>query len=700
MAGPLTAVISMPSQLFTLPNRFGAVLNGSIYIGEIDKDPTQAANQIPVYVEDEAGNAIRVPQPIKINGGGYPSYNGQPAKFTTAQGHSMVVLDSLGVQQFYFPNVLRFNPDQMEGQLGGPTGWSYIGKVGSWSALKSLKPSYDGMRVLLDSYRARTAAGVGGGGGEFIGYLKAGTDDGGTICAGTGYYWQRVVDDEGKLTVLDFGAYTDDGATDSQPAITAMFRWAQANNPRVGIQFPAGKFKASGLDIASAGEISIFRAVGAGTHTAFGYMPTTEIVGDQGSGWIFNIFARYTEIGSFIWNGERNIKANTKGFLNNICPGGQFNRGNNLRIRWSGGVFWNFLDSLDMKVDQFYSERCNDSILRGRPSGQVAGNWNHLTAIELSNFNIQYSTGDGDALDLPKAGQSLIWNGWIEHTTNPANLSNGQWIVDAFSVEDCANPIKANYFRGIVRQNNLQSGSRWDYTAGDQSPLLSGWEYGRSRIENFGAYFTGSLDFGFLSSQQKIQNNVNGFQWVRLGSLFIPDQGDTVEIEVLGTQQYDLVSTLKMVGGTNQGGGKAVIRMQRKASGRIDMSWHGEGSCPLAAVMYSYPENAFNSPVVYIQLGNYVRNTICFVKTTSKDRYQAGQCFRWRFDGANVTRAEIDAEANATVAKNQTSFGIYNGAGFGYSDDGNLVLGGVTTGDGKMQFYMKGDLYTFPITKV
>lgn len=699
MAGPLTAVISMPSQLFTMPNRFGAVMGGKIFIGEIDKDPTIAANQIPVYVENESGAAVQVSQPIQINAGGYPSYNGQPAKFTTAQGHSMAVVDSLGVQQFYFPNVLRYNPDQMEGQLGGPTGWAYIGKFPTWAAMKAVRPDYDGQRVLLDSWRARSTAGVGGGGGEFVGRIGTATDDGGTIAAGSGYYWKRVINDPGDLDVLDFGAYTD-GNTDSQAAVTAMYRWAQANNPRIGIQFPAGTFRLSGMDVSGGGEISLFRVAGQGTDTAFGYMPTTTLLTDRTSGVLFSVYARYTELKNLFINGERNIVDNTKGFYKNICPGGEFIRGNNLRFFWLGGVAIDFLDSLDMKIDQFYAIRCSDSILKGRPSGQVQGKWDHLTAIELSNFNIQYSTGDNCALDIPKAGQSMIFNGWIEHTTNPADLSNGQWICDAFSVESSVNPIKANFFRGIVRQNNLQSGGAWDYTAGDQTALLSGWEYGRTRTEAFGTYHTGSLDFGFISSQQKFSSNTNAFQWLRMGSLYIPEQGDTVEFEIIGTQQYDTVRAITRVGDTHQGGGKAVIRMQTKASGRVDVSWHGEGSCPVTAVMYSYAENAFNSPVLYVQLGNYVRNCICIVKTTSKDRFQAGQCFRWRFDGSEITRAEINAQPNATVAANQTSFGIYGGAGVGYSSDGNLVLGGITTGNGRLQFWMADQLWSFPIERV
>ncbi|EHN3583480.1 hypothetical protein KIU20_004658, partial [Salmonella enterica subsp. enterica serovar Kentucky] len=39
------AVVSMPSQLFTMPRSFKAVANGKIYIGQIDTDPVNPANQ-------------------------------------------------------------------------------------------------------------------------------------------------------------------------------------------------------------------------------------------------------------------------------------------------------------------------------------------------------------------------------------------------------------------------------------------------------------------------------------------------------------------------------------------------------------------------------------------------------------------------------------------------------------------------------
>lgn len=120
-------VVSMPSQLFTMPRSFKAVANGKIYIGQIDTDPVNPANQIPVYLESEDGSHVQVAQPIVINSGGYPVYNGQISKFVTVQGHSMAVYDATGVQQFYYPNVLSYDPDQLRQELESDAGINIIG---------------------------------------------------------------------------------------------------------------------------------------------------------------------------------------------------------------------------------------------------------------------------------------------------------------------------------------------------------------------------------------------------------------------------------------------------------------------------------------------------------------------------------------------------------------------------------------------
>jgi len=107
-------VVGMPSQLFTASRSFKALANGRIYIGKIDKDPTIPANQIPVYIENEDGSLVQIPQPLIINAAGFPVYGGQIVKVVTEQGHSMAVFDAYGSQEFYFPNVLKYEPDQFK----------------------------------------------------------------------------------------------------------------------------------------------------------------------------------------------------------------------------------------------------------------------------------------------------------------------------------------------------------------------------------------------------------------------------------------------------------------------------------------------------------------------------------------------------------------------------------------------------------
>ncbi|EIY0214857.1 TPA: phage tailspike protein [Escherichia coli] len=120
-------IVSMPSQLFTMARSFKAVANGKIYIGKIDTDPVNPENQIQVYLENENGTHIPVAQPIVINAGGYPVYNGQIAKFVTVEGHSMAVYDAYGSQQFYFPNILKYDPDQFRAIIEGNGGAASVG---------------------------------------------------------------------------------------------------------------------------------------------------------------------------------------------------------------------------------------------------------------------------------------------------------------------------------------------------------------------------------------------------------------------------------------------------------------------------------------------------------------------------------------------------------------------------------------------
>lgn len=229
-------IVSMPSQLFTMARSFKAVANGKIYIGKIDTDPVNPENQIQVYVENEDGSHVPVSQPIIINAAGYPVYNGQIAKFVTVQGHSMAVYDAYGAQQFYFPNVLKYDPDQFSAEwlakMSAPDSYALFGTFSSIADLRAFT-AYSSVkengRVYVDSYHL----GAGYGGGYFRWNSNStDTDDGGytinpTGNAGAGRWKREVVAAFSARTVspLEFGAKLNDSSFDSSPAINSAISY-------------------------------------------------------------------------------------------------------------------------------------------------------------------------------------------------------------------------------------------------------------------------------------------------------------------------------------------------------------------------------------------------------------------------------------------------------------------------------------------
>ncbi|EBE4792230.1 phage tail protein [Salmonella enterica] len=121
------AVVSNPRPIFTESRSFKAVSNGKIYIGQIDTDPVNPANQIPVYIENEDGSHVQITQPLIINAAGKIVYNGQLVKVVTVKGHSMAIYDAYGYQVDYIANVLKYDPDQLEYRLSQPDGYLLVG---------------------------------------------------------------------------------------------------------------------------------------------------------------------------------------------------------------------------------------------------------------------------------------------------------------------------------------------------------------------------------------------------------------------------------------------------------------------------------------------------------------------------------------------------------------------------------------------
>ncbi|WP_350435318.1 phage head-binding domain-containing protein [Pseudocitrobacter faecalis] len=120
-------VVTNPRPIFTDSRTFKAVANGRIYIGQIDTDPVNPSNQIPVFIENEDGTLVQISQPLVINNGGKIVYNGQLVKVVTQQGHSMAIYDSYGSQVDYIANILTYDPAQFIHDLAQPDGAENIG---------------------------------------------------------------------------------------------------------------------------------------------------------------------------------------------------------------------------------------------------------------------------------------------------------------------------------------------------------------------------------------------------------------------------------------------------------------------------------------------------------------------------------------------------------------------------------------------
>ncbi|KAB8307273.1 amylovoran biosynthesis protein AmsF [Erwinia endophytica] len=549
----------------------------------------------------------------------------------------------------------------------------------SFDELRTTAPVADGQRWRLRGWHDGTDYG----GGDFTGFLVAATDDGGTIAAGEGWHWQRVTDDDNNLNVSHFGA-TEGGDVDCSAAVIAMFNYSQKNNPALGIRFPAGKFRVDNVDISSK-YYSRFRLTGAQVN--FGYFPSTTIVSNKTTGVMFSVNARYTEISNLIIDGEYDVTANTKEFYSNSCTAGTYFRGTNLRFLNLGGRAISLIDTLDTKLDQFYASMCHASVLYTNWSNTVYGNWDHVTAIELTNFNMQSCTTE-PVFDIQRATQSFIYNGWIEKSEYPGDLSCGQMMIEGLSVEACTNPLNLTYCRAIISQLNLQSGSTVTHNDVDKTDWLSRFERGYLRLENYGAQFHGSLTYDVLHSHNRISNGSANTKWVYVGKVHAGTTGDTSELIITGTTHWDTVTESHVVNDTRHGGGKCIIRMQNKDDAeRVLVSWSGEGACPVADVKFKAD---YASDInIYVQLRNYVQSANVQLETTGKSRFETGQCAYFDFKGESLTDDEIAALDGLRDALPKFSLSA-GWAGLGF--DGGMLMIRTTFTDGKIPIYVNGEL--------
>lgn len=501
--------------------------------------------------------------------------------------------------------------------------------------------------------------------------------------------WHRINYDLNSITVADFGAIAD-GKTDCIDAVKKMFKWSKANSPSTGIKFPRGNFYLSKFDVS--GEENQFFKV-SGPTVQFGHMAETTLIlsnkpnGDVSkSEPVFNVKSRYVEIHGIKVEGgcsKEDEPTNTIGFFKNIIPGGQFIRVSCMMFNNVGGRCLDLIDTLDCKIDQFYARYCKDSVVYARWSDQQAGAWDHSTAIELTNFNIQFSNRR-PALDLPRCTQSFIYNGWIEHSKYPGDLTNGQWTIEGLAIESSTNPLKLGYCRALIIQksiHNQSAGLDFSTEGVEEWTLLSEYDRGVTEVSDYGTIIQGSLSYDAVTSQHHLDNRATGKEtWFYVGDFNFSDMSSQIHVRVVGTASWNSMNETqnKFELGTPEG--VAHIYLQAGNNSTPMVSWYGEGASPVLKV---FTEGNTAHCKLYVKIASYTGWSTCLVDTNGRDRYQAGVSFKFRKSFSQIDEKagqELDAKASQSKVFEQHWLGNKD-VGLGYNNNKELLLGGLIYDD-------------------
>ncbi len=519
------------------------------------------------------------------------------------------------------------------------------------------------------------------GGGDFIydpDTITVDRDEDGyfNLSASNNRTWHRINYDLNAVTDCDFGAIAD-GKTDCIEAVRRMFAWSKIHSPSTGIRFPRGRFYLSGFDVSTA-ENQFFKV--SGPTVQFGHMAeTTLILHKEHNDAIFKVKSRYVEIHGLKIEGgfaDEAAPAFATGFFKNIITGGQFIRVSCVTFRYMGGRGLDLIDTLDCKIDQFYGTHCKDSVIYARWSGQKQGAWDHSTAIELTNFNIQYSTRR-PALDLPRCTQSFIYNGWIEHSEYPGDLTNGQWTIEGLAIESTSHPLRLGYCRALILQksiHNESAGLDFSTDGVEEWTLLSEYDRGVTEVSDFGSVVQGSLSYDVITSQHHLDNRKTGKEaWFYVGEFNFSDMSSQIHLRIVGSASWDAVTQTQKTFARSTPEGVAHIYLQAGNGSRSMASWHGEGASPVTKV---YVEGSTAHCRLYVRIASYTGWSICLAETNGRDRYQAGVSFKFRKSFTELDQEESDAveAASASAAAFEQHWVGNKDVGFGYNDNQELIL--------------------------
>lgn len=574
-------------------------------------------------------------------------------------------------------------------------------EVTSFAELRNKKPAATGEIAFLKSYYNSDK--VFQGGGNFAGFLDtdkikytASSDDGGTIAVPTngGYCWKRIIDNVEDINIYHFGgkrlvgdasADADNGVI-NRKACLSMNKWARgfaspvedvSKSPirDIGIRFPAGKFTINPVDLTGEGELPFFNMYG--DDCEYGVAPRTIITSDKSSNVVFKVKARRMAIRGIFWDGQATadttantgaitaaMVSNQQSFFQNLTIEGQYINVTCFRAENTGNSVFKFVDTLDTRLDQIYSKNTYSRVFDITWSDSPQGNWDHSTAVELTNSNFQYGYGDA-TLFMPRVGQGLIRNVWIEHTRFPGDLSNGQWIMDALSIESSVNPLKLNYARVLMRQLSLQSGGSID-TERTGTALLSSYEHGWRRDENYGTEMTGSMKAGWYSGH-RVTNNSDTDKWFRVGSFNFRNANQHWHLEFNGKTLRDTTTSPTDNPLLSNVCGKTLINFYRGPSS-VGGNMHFEGDSGVSDC-YLLSTNSGATCEAWVKLKAKSGDVVVNLTTTGPTHFDAGQSSLFYPDFTEDATLDLSSKSRVALS---TVMNYHNGSA-GYGFDGGII---------------------------
>lgn len=553
-------------------------------------------------------------------------------------------------------------------------------EVNSFAELRTTAPTKSGDLASLRRYYDKDSTFHGG--GDFVGFVSTTkvTDDSGTMAAGNGFYWKRVINDPDELNIYHFGG-KGDGTTDDSGAFKLMMAWAQSYNSSaksLGVRFPAGKFLINPIDYSDT-ETAFFYLFGA--HNPHGGLPRTTIISNKSTSPVFKVKARRTTIKGICWQGQAtadtaankgaitaSMCSNQQPFFENTIVGGESVIITGFRAQNNGGTVIKLLDTLDSKFDQIYTSTTYGRVFDIGWSDTAAGVWDHSTAIELSNANFQYGYGDS-TLYMPRVTQGVMSNVWIEHSRFPGTLNDGQWIIDALSIEDCDNPLDLSNGRVQIRQLNLQSGAKVTLDSAS-GRWLSGYEYGWRRDESYGTMMTGSMKAGWYSGY-RVNNSSTEDKWYKLGKVNMTQENQQWVVEMISKL------TKEDVTGT---AGSPVSAMSScttwlnisRCTSNIYADIQHKGSPAVLDVKLKRVGLAYAE--IYVKLKAACGDVMFNLKSTGPSRFESGSCTLFNADLTEVT----DTTTIGSTSPNKR-MSLHNGlAGVGANEKGVLTVATTT----------------------